>query len=194
MRQRGPPGGPVLPRQLRRSTGPRFSEARARWASTEPSRNPCPATKPLLSLRSLLGRRSAGLRHRHARLLLADARRLAGEVAKVVELRAANAAAANHRHFGQHGAVHREDALHPNAVRDLPHRERLAHAGAATRDAHALERLNALLFAFLHAHVHAKGVTRTERGNIAEPLFLGFDECMHMTLSSDGSGVVQVVG
>ncbi len=56
-----------------------------------------------------------------------------------------------------------------------------------------LERLNALLFAFLHAHVDAEGVTRTERGNVAEPLFLGFDEGMHMTLwpqGPDGTGVL----
>ena len=66
---------------------------------------------------------------------------------------------------------------------------------AATRDAHALERLNALLFAFLHAHVDAKGVAGAERRDVTEPLFLGFDEGMHMTLcATNALRVVQVVG
>ena len=57
---------------------------------------------------------------------------------------------------------------------------------ATTRDAHTLERLNALLFPFLHAHVHADGITGAERREVvAEPLFLGFDEGMHMTLGAE---------
>src|SRR6185437_11946366 len=35
---------------------------------------------------------------------------------------------------------------------------------------------------FLDAYVHAQGVAGTERRDVAEPLFLCFDEGMHMTL------------
>src|SRR6185503_16318261 len=115
-------------------------------------------------------------------LALLDARRLTREVAEVVQLRATDAAATSNDDLGEHRAVDREDALDTDAVRDLADGERFADARATTRNAHAFERLNALLFAFLHAHVDAKGVAGTESRDVTEPLFLGFDESMHMTL------------
>src|SRR6185503_10997568 len=115
----------------------------------------------------------AGLRHGHLGLPLLDARRLAGEMAQVVELRAPHAAAAHDLDVGQHRAVEREDALDADAVGDLADREGRAHAGSTLGDAHALERLNALLLTLLHADVHAQRVTGTEGGKVrAEPLFL----------------------
>src|SRR5215211_1727084 len=129
----------------------------------------------------LLPGAGAGGGHRRLDLLLANARGLAGEVAQVVELRAAHAAAADDRDVRPHRAVHREDALDADAVRDLADRERLADPAAAAGDAHPLEGLEALLVALAHAHVHAQGVARPERRDVAEPLFLGFDEGMHMT-------------
>src|SRR5689334_20706465 len=135
-------------------------------------------------LRLLRGRR-ARLGHRNTHLLLLDARRLAGEMTEVIQLRAANAPTPNDQNLREHRAVHRENALDANPVRDLPHRERLAHATTATRDANALERLNALLLPFLYPHVDAQRVAGAEWRNVAEPLFLGFDEGMHMTLRAE---------
>src|SRR6185503_13675239 len=63
--------------------------------------------------------RGASRRNGHALLLFLDARRLAGQVAQVVELGAANPPAADHRDVGDHGAVEREDALDTDAVGDL---------------------------------------------------------------------------
>src|SRR5439155_15268990 len=114
----------------------------------------------------LLG--GAGLWHHDAHLLLLDARGLARDVADEIELGAADAAAAQHVDLGEHRAVHREDALDANAVGDLANRERLADPTAAARDAHALERLNALLLTFLDAHVHTQRIAGAEGRNIAE--------------------------
>src|SRR5688500_5444255 len=131
-------------------------------------------TSALAAVRLAASRRSACLR-------LANARRLAREVAQVIQLRAPNAATPNDGQRPDHRAVHRENALDTDAVRDLSHREGLVDAGATTGDAHSLERLQALLVAFLHADVHPDRITGAERGNVgAEPFFLGFDEGMHM--------------
>src|SRR5438067_2086857 len=77
--------------------------------------------------------------------------------------------------------------LDADAVGDLSHGERLAHAAAATRNADALERLNALLLTFFHTDVDAQCVTGAEGRNGAEPLFLSLDEGMHMTLGAGRS-------
>src|SRR4029078_2023779 len=67
---------------------------------------------PISSHRSGLGARQLLVRgsrlgHGDPRLLLADARGLAGEVAQVVELGAANASATHDRNLGEPRAVHR---------------------------------------------------------------------------------------
>ena len=88
--------------------------------------------------------------------------------------------ATTHVDLRDHRAVQREDALDADAVGHLAHRERLAHAAALLRDADAFEGLHALLLAFLHADIHANGVTGPERRDVvAQPLFLRFDERMH---------------
>jgi hypothetical protein len=116
--------------------------------------------------------------------------RIAGEVAQVVQLGATHAAATHDLDVGEHRAVQREYALDTDAVGDLPHGEGGAHPRATARDADPLECLNALLLTFLDAYVHAQGVAGTERRHVgAEPLFLGFDEGMHMTLGAEGARV-----
>ena len=105
-------------------------------------------------------------------------------MAQIIELRATDASATNDLNVGEHRAVHREDALHANAVRDLSHGERLAHTTSTPRNADALESLNALLLTFLYAHIDAQRVACTEGRNSAKPLFFGFDEWMHMTLGA----------
>src|SRR5687768_6126868 len=171
-------------------------------ATTGPARGPRPTSSmpamsgpfPARSSRSSglqramqLLRRAAGLWHLHLRLALLDARGLAGEVAEIIELRAAHLAAAHDDDVAEHRAVEWEDALDADTVRDLAHGERLADAAAALGDAHALERLEPLLLPFAHAHVHPEGVTRPEWRDVAAgPLFLRFDEGMHMTIGSGG--------
>src|SRR5262249_12577612 len=102
-------------------------------------------SRPMGPAGSLLGRRGARLRDGDARLLLANTRRLAGEIAEVVELGATDAPAAQDDDLGEHRAMHGEDALDADTVRDLADGERLADPGAAAGDADALERLDALL-------------------------------------------------
>src|ERR1044071_3940788 len=76
-----------------------------------------------------------------ARVELAYARGLTAEVAQVVELRAAHAAAAQELYLADDGAVDGEDALDADAEARLPDGERLAYAVALARTHHALERL-----------------------------------------------------
>ena len=82
--------------------------------------------------------------------------------------------------------MQREDALDADAVGDLADGERRADTDTTTGDADSFERLDALLFPFLHSDVHADGITGAKRWDVAEPLFLGFDEDMHMSLGADG--------
>src|SRR6185503_7335981 len=114
--------------------------------------------------RLLFGR--SGRRHDHLGFLFLDARGLAGQLAQVVQLRATHAAAAQYLDVADHRAVYREDALDTDAVGDLPNGERLADTGPTLGDADAFERLNALLVAFLDAHVDAQRVARAERRDI----------------------------
>src|SRR6186997_126879 len=129
-------------------------------------------------------------RDQHLGFALSDARGLTREVAQVVELGATDAATANHLDVGDHGAVHREDALDTNAARDLADGERGAHAAAAPGDANTFESLESFLVAFTDADVNTEGVTGAERRDVSEPLFLGFNEGVHMTL---GAGVNSLV-
>src|SRR5450432_287047 len=118
---------------------------------------------------------------------------LAGGGAQIVELRATHASTPNDVHVAEHGAVDREDALDADAVGDLANGEGLAHAAAALGDAHAFERLQPLLFAFLDAHVHAQCVTRAEGRNVgAEKFLLGLDEYMHKALGAEERGPEKV--
>src|SRR5687767_2698516 len=129
MRRRGPREGPVQPHRPRRGAvrASRATPARARSSG---------ASRPGDRLR-LFGRGSAGLRHRYLRLALLDARRLAGEMAQVVELGATNAAAAHDLDVGEHRAVEGEDALDPDAVGDLANGEGGTDARTPSSDAHA---------------------------------------------------------
>src|SRR4029079_13193580 len=87
---------------------------------------------------------------------------LALQIAQVVQLRAADAAAANHLDTIDRGGVEREDALDTDAARYLPHGEGLADAAALAADDDTLEHLDALLVPLDHLHVHAHGVPGAE--------------------------------
>src|SRR5438046_1068707 len=102
-----------------------------------------------------------------ARIFAASRARASAE--RCWESRAPHAPATHDRNLGEHRAVHGENALDADAVGNLPHGERLAHAAAATRNADAFERLNALLLTFFYTDVDAQCVTGAEGRNGAEP-------------------------
>src|SRR4051794_36242625 len=76
------------------------------------------------------------------------ARRLALQVAQVVQLRAPDPRRLGHFDLLDRRRVQREDALDALAERHLAHGERGARAAAVDADDHALEDLDALLVAF----------------------------------------------
>src|SRR5215469_15614481 len=94
--------------------------------------------------------------------LLFDSRRLAGQVAQVVELGAAHAAAALHLNLADRGAVGLEHALDALAVGDLAHRERGVEPAVASGDHYTLVGLHALAIAFDDLHLHHHGVAGLE--------------------------------
>src|SRR5678816_4170521 len=100
-------------------------------------------------------------RHRADALLL-EARRLAHQIAEVVELRPPHRRPLHHLDLVDPRRVHRERALHPDPVGDAPHRERGAGAAAALADHDALEGLQALLLALDDLDHHLDGVPGLE--------------------------------
>src|SRR5207253_1732228 len=118
---------------------------------------------PLLLLRLALG----------AARSLADARRLAGARAQVIELRAAYVALSLHLDRGDERRIGLEGALDALARGDLAHDEGRVEAAIPLRDDHALERLDALSLALDHVHVDEHRVARREVRNVlAQPLDL----------------------
>src|SRR3954471_3846961 len=110
-----------------------------------------------------------------------DAGRLAAAVAQVIELGAADLAAAHHLDGVDQRRVDREYALHALAVGNLADREALVEPAARARDAHALVGLHAGALAFLDLDVDGHGVARLEIGDLlVEPgdlfLFEGLDD------------------
>src|SRR5690348_9920290 len=92
------------------------------------------------------------------RALLRDAGGLSLQVAQVVQLRAPHAAAP-HDLDALHGRrLVGEDALDADAARDLADGEGGAGAAAPPTDAHALERLDALLVTLADAVEHAERI------------------------------------
>ena len=80
--------------------------------------------------------------------------------------------------------MQREDALHPHAGGDLADRERFVHAAATAGDAHAFERLEALLFPLPDADHHPDRVPRIEGGDVGlEPFPPDLPHALH-TVSS----------
>src|SRR6185436_1078448 len=97
----------------------------------------------------------------------ADAGRLAAASAQIIELRAANLAAANQLDLLHDRRVDREDALHSLAVGNLADREALVESAALATDHHALIGLEAGAGALRHTHVDAHRVAGLERGKLA---------------------------
>ena len=100
---------------------------------------------------------------------LGDAGRLAAAVAQVIELRAADGAAADDLDGIDHRRIEREHALDALAVGDLADREALVEAAAGAGDADALIGLNAGPLALLDLDVDGDGVAGLEiRDRLAE--------------------------
>src|SRR5579863_9291324 len=93
---------------------------------------------------------------------LLDPRRLAAQVAQVVQLGPADLAAGDRLDLVDRRAVHRERALDANAVAHLADGEGLTQAAALAPDHDTLEDLDAGAVAFRHLNVHLEGVTRAE--------------------------------
>src|SRR5262249_5379108 len=109
-----------------------------------------------------LGRLAGALVHAGAGGALGDARRLAAAAAQVIELGAADLAAAHQLDAGDPRAVEREDALDAFAVGDLAHGEGGVQPGILAGDADALEGLDALARALDHLDVDDDRVARAE--------------------------------
>src|SRR5512141_2079512 len=148
-------GGSVLlsrsPRTARQSGGNTTAAA-----TTGPASGPRPASStPTRSIswaqaarsRWSEGRSAIGL----ALALLLDARGLAAQRTEIVELGAADPAAAHQLERGDRGAVDREHPLDADAGRHLPNGEVLADAAAPLGDDDALERLEPFLVALADA-------------------------------------------
>src|SRR5438874_205424 len=99
--------------------------------------------------------------------LFLDPRSLAGQIAQIVELGAAHAAAALDGDLADRRAVGLEDALDALAVRDLAHRERGVESAVAARDHDALVSLDTLTVALYHLDLHHHGVAGLEVRNLA---------------------------
>src|SRR5262252_1377579 len=114
--------------------------------------------------------------------LFLDSRRLAGQVAQVVELGATHAATALDRDVTDRGAIGLEDALDALAVGDLAHRERGVQAAVAPGDDDALVSLYALAVAFHHLHLHDHRVAGLEfRDGAGHALLFDFlDDLAHV--------------
>src|SRR5690606_21539705 len=98
-------------------------------------------------------------------LALGDAGALAGPAAQVIELGAADDAAADHLDALDVRRVEREDALHALAEAHLANGEIAVDAAVRAGDADAFVVLHAGTLALDHAHADAHGVARTEFRN-----------------------------
>src|SRR5947209_68205 len=122
----------------------------------------------------LLARRRAGV------LALAHARAAPDAPAQVVELGASDVAAGRHLDALDLRRMDREGALHPDAERLLPDRERLARPAALALDHGALEHLRPPPRPLHDLEVHLDAIARLEARDLAQLLTLeGVDNSAH---------------
>src|SRR5260370_1063869 len=168
-RPAGAAGG--RPRRGRRAASPPAARRRSRGGTGLPAPRP--------GLARVLAR---GRDHRDA--LLLEPRRLADQVAEVVELRPPHGGPLHHLDLVDPRRVHRERALHPDPVGDAAHRERGPGAAPAPADHHAPEGLQPLLLTLDDLDHHLDGVPGLE----AAPVLLEIarlddsDRCQDLTL------------
>src|SRR5439155_6338206 len=95
-------------------------------------------------------------------------RRLALEVAQIIQLSAPHLRRPHHLDLLDRRRVERENPLDALAERHFAHRKGPARPAAMHPDDDALEDLDALLVAFAHFHVHADGVARLHRRPVGQ--------------------------
>src|SRR6266851_1508576 len=100
-----------------------------------------------------------------ALLALADTGRFAAPFAQVVELGAANLAAAHDLDRVDRRRIERKHTLDAFPVGNLAHREVLIEPATRPTDAHTLIGLYARTVAFDHLHVHQHGIAGPEIGD-----------------------------
>ena len=101
---------------------------------------------------------------------LLDASLLTAQIAQVVQLRTANAAAAGDLDGLQVRGVNREGTLNADTEGDLTDGEGLTDAGALTTDADALEQLCTLVVALDNLYVYVEGIAWAEGRDIVAQL------------------------
>src|ERR1700704_5586645 len=153
------------------------SAARGGMRGTPPRSSPTSRAKIASStMRCSTLRRPSRPRHRPeknersvmmASDLFLDPRGLAGQIAQVVELGAAHAAATLDGDLADGRAVGLEHALDALAVRDLAHRERGVESAVAARDHDTFVRLHTLTVPFHHLDLHHHGVAGLEVRDLA---------------------------
>src|SRR4051794_30731136 len=112
-------------------------------------------------------------------------RRLALQIAQVVQLGAADLGRARDFDLGNGRRVERKDALDSLAERHLAHGEGRARAAAVHADDHTLEHLDALLVAFAHLDVHLDRVAGLHRRPLGQlRLFDQLNRAHHSLLLS----------
>src|SRR5215470_6383254 len=142
---------------------------RSRISRICPGSRLAPSARPghirLLTQQGLRALRAGGFAA-FTRLALDDARRLAAAAAQIIELGAADLAAAHDLDRVDHRRIEREHALDALAIGDLANREVLVEARARAADADALVSLDAALLALDHLDVDEHGVARLEVGDV----------------------------
>src|ERR1700683_1716625 len=126
-------------------------------------------------------------------LLLDDAGRFTAQIAQVIQLGAANLAAAHHGDRVDHRRHHGEYALDAFAVGNLANREALIEPAAGAADADAFIGLHARAVAFDHLDVNDHGVAGSEfrnglaGGQFIELLFFELLNEVHRKISIGGA-------
>src|SRR5690348_9321941 len=116
-----------------------------------------------------------------------DAGRLAGQIAQIIEPRAAHASAAKHLNFFEPRRMQRKDALDADSVRDLAHGKRGAIPAAVHLDDNTLEGLATSLFALDRLDLQSHRVADAKLRNILAQfaLFELTDDCIHSSRTSE---------
>jgi hypothetical protein len=113
-----------------------------------------------------------------ARKLLFDPRRLAGTIAQVIQLGAADVATTLDFDAGDQRRIGLEGTLDALAGRDLAHDEIRVEAAIALGNHHAFERLDALAITFDHIHIDDHGIAGSELGHrLAHAIDFFFSSC-----------------
>src|SRR5581483_239068 len=140
------------------TTGP---ARQPRPTSSAPATYTNPTRRSAFSRVRIAGTRTTGMPRPLGLHVVLHARRLALEIAQVVQLRAADARRFRDLDLLDRRRVQRENALDALTERHLADRERRPGAAAVDADDDAFEHLDAFLVALTHLDVHFDGISGT---------------------------------